>query len=403
MNLTYQPRKNGRVVILGAGASYGASLRHTPPIMRDFVRVGKKLAREDYSALWSFLNTIGFSSSQIDLGHPNLEELYIILDTYSKGLWHDREDEFIDEIGKAFWKVPPVYFLEAFILEVTSISSMRAIKKSCKYHDYVVRELRKGDTIISFNYDLIADASVSKNHKWTELDGYGFPCFNLLERYENKYDSKFSSDVALLKPHGSLNWKAYEHREPNLGATNASLGMNFSMPILSFHQKLDRTKASSQTKIEIQPLAKIKDHAYGGPLAVTLAHFYEAIVTASKGEEWKFGGIQAPPRNTFILPPSTSKFRDSSNPEEISTIWSAMRRALKMARDVLIIGYSFPPTDIEFSTLFRLAMNSKQENNAKIRVVDPDPTLIERISEIAPKNKVVHIANSLKEYVERSL
>jgi hypothetical protein len=400
MNFSHKPRKNGTVIILGAGASYGAAIRDTPPIMRDFIRIGKNLVTEDYSDLWKFLDSIGYPESQLNQGIPNLEELYSVLQVLSKGIWHTNDEEFIAEIGKPFWKVPPVSFLESFIMEVTNISSIRALKKPCKYHDSIVSKLSKGDTIISFNYDLIVDASVTKSkHFWSELDGYGFPCIELLNWHENKYDSNLSSDLALLKPHGSLNWKLYSRNLFQQTINNTKQEPSIQISIPSFHERLNRFKSGNKAKIEVRPLDEIKKQAYEGPLGISTAHFYDELMTRVPMEEqWKFHGVETPETNTFIIPPSLSKFGELNIPEPLSQIWSTIRDALTLARTVLIIGYSFPATDLEFNTLFRLSMKNNQAKKAKILLVNPDQAIKEKISQMVPGIKVEHIADTLKEY-----
>jgi hypothetical protein len=153
--------------------------------------------------------------------------------------------------------------------------------------------------------------------------------------------------------------------------------------------------------VTIRPLDDIKNHAFEGPLGVSTAHFYDELLSkVSEEEQWKFHGVEAPPRNTFIIPPSINKFGNPNIPEELSQVWSAMRRALVIARRVLMIGYSFPPADLEFNTLFRLSMMNNSVKNAHIQIVDPDQTLADRIRQMTPSIGVERIANTLKEYVE---
>ena len=105
-------------------------------------------------------------------------------------------------------------------------SSIDALNQPCFYHNKVFKELKKEDTVISFNYDLIAESSLSRLGKWSEFNGYGFYCPETLEKdysvlkhkhnifydpekYWNNdnYQIKDNlSEIILLKPHGSINW-----------------------------------------------------------------------------------------------------------------------------------------------------------------------------------------------------
>ena len=56
-----------------------------------------------------------------------------------------------------------------------------------------------GDTLISFNWDLLHETVLFRRGMWLPSDGYGFRPKNLEEHVE-------SSPVQLLKLHGSVNW-----------------------------------------------------------------------------------------------------------------------------------------------------------------------------------------------------
>lgn len=68
MHLEPRPKKNGTVLILGAGASCAALVKDAPPVIRDFVKEGRtrKLV-SDYSRLWHFLHRTGVRLSDLDM------------------------------------------------------------------------------------------------------------------------------------------------------------------------------------------------------------------------------------------------------------------------------------------------------------------------------------------------
>ncbi len=75
-------------------------------------------------------------------------------------------------------------------------------------YDELSKRLQCGDTVISFNYDLLADKALWRAGLWTPRQGYGF-----LARFQDrpvtsqqKRAISRRSSVCLLKPHGSLNW-----------------------------------------------------------------------------------------------------------------------------------------------------------------------------------------------------
>jgi len=70
--------------------------------------------------------------------------------------------------------------------------------------DKFVGFLNKGDTVISFNYDILLDQALFRNGVWNPINGYGFsnPVFDSEIKQEIS-----ESKIQLLKVHGSINWK----------------------------------------------------------------------------------------------------------------------------------------------------------------------------------------------------
>jgi hypothetical protein len=66
------------------------------------------------------------------------------------------------------------------------------------YSSFANQVIKRGDTVISFNYDDSLDRQLKVSGLWSLGDGYGFP----VEGFETQ------SSVTLLKLHGSINWFA---------------------------------------------------------------------------------------------------------------------------------------------------------------------------------------------------
>ncbi len=83
--------------------------------------------------------------------------------------------------------------------------------------------VQQGDTILTFNWDILHEAALWRRNKWRYADGYGFACADA--------PRDCSSPVRVLKLHGSVNWgqrdmqdctPAIEHKADFfLGATDA--------------------------------------------------------------------------------------------------------------------------------------------------------------------------------------
>ncbi len=404
-----EPRDQAVVFILGAGSSFGSTLRSRPPIMRDFIRVGKNVAEYDYSPLWDLLNKIGFSKEMLDKGTPNLEELYGILEVMSSGLWHRYQKAFVQEYGEAFWKVPPVYFLQSFIIDVLRKPSSRALINTCKRHDFIVKMMSKGDSIISFNYDLIIDSSLFNSGLWGEIGGYGRFNWDMAFEELDYPNAKTitSSKYNLFKPHGSLNWSI--NSETNTPQTIPSLGFNNNNDSLKIYeptlrQKLTGKQGDSIKKtIKIRQLNKIKKIGVGTKgMAIKTYLFYEDLKRTVPEEDVSgFEGPQKPSESLslYIAPPTLNKFGEKDLPEDMIEIWINMRVALSKAKKIICIGYSFPDTDVEFNTLFRIATHNNPNPDLQIEIVNPDNSVVEKIKNLIPNRKVTKVSNTLKDYV----
>ncbi|MDL1912001.1 hypothetical protein FBQ81_15125 [Chloroflexi bacterium CFX6] len=382
-----KPRENGTVIILGAGASFGSKIISPPPIMKNFIKVGLELVQHDYTRLWEFLESIGYSLVDLKKGEPNIEVLYSILQNVSSGLWYTNKWELFSDIGDKFWKILPDEYLESFIIEVTNYSSVQALNKPCEYHKKLVDGLVDGDTIISFNYDIIVDIALSESGKWFEVYGYGFPDGFLLEDNE-PYPLDAISKITLLKPHGSLNWiLGYPPDVPN--------------PSSDFRKEIFGKRAEKSPTIQIIPIENCKEDqkSFYGPLMASFVPYAEERDPTLVNNMDLFGGMWRDRYDrAYLIPPGANKFGDPSIPPEIISTWSHIRKALMMAGKIVCIGYSFPLNDYDFSSLFRITM-AKNKNLQSIQVINPDSSIQEKIKGLSQKANVEYVCNTLEEYV----
>ena len=382
------PRDNGNVIILGAGASYDSSLKCKPPIIKDFVRKSKEFGIfNKYSLLWEFLDSIGYPIEDIFKGNPDIEKIYSVLDILSTGLWFRNANEYYNELGK-FLKILPTDLLKSFIIEMINKPSIEALHNPCVYHNRIFEELNSGDIVISFNYDLIAESSLYKTGKWSEFNGYGFYCPEILFKEEKEFFSSLydiekywselkdndikgnSSKILLLKPHGSINWIL----------RGGSRKKEWS-DLPSFHEQLfDTNKIGGRERIEVKPLKKIlhenKELIITQPIKdlELVQDFYEELKADpdnldafSEVKRFSYRGIF---KGSYIIPPSTYKLT-SLLPYEMIEIWSILKRALFKANRILFVGYSFREADLQFNTIFNLAMRNNESKDLKIGIIDP--------------------------------
>jgi len=106
------PREEGNVVILGAGSSFGSSLKTKPPLVKDFVLKSKAFGiYNKYSFLWQFLDSIGYPEKDLLNGKHDIEKIFSIIDILSTGLWYKDSMEYFNEIG-AYLKSSQMIFCD---------------------------------------------------------------------------------------------------------------------------------------------------------------------------------------------------------------------------------------------------------------------------------------------------
>ena len=213
MNLWRLGANKKAVVLLGAGASRGASFvsnkRILPPLDKDFFEQlqrlpanGKelphvqllRLARDEFGQLLDITMESFFSQIQF-------------LDSFHRALKIDRGSRIkrYDNILSAFTSVIVEVFRECFY------DSSSQQMHNCGHHGVLARVLEKDDTIMSFNYDCLMDLALRKHagKRWNTKCGYGFDIEHGCRGWQtHKGQGKTAKEhsIRLLKMHGSLNW-----------------------------------------------------------------------------------------------------------------------------------------------------------------------------------------------------
>jgi hypothetical protein len=98
------------------------------------------------------------------------------------------------------------YYPLAELFELVAITIEEALKGPvCQEHLKLANSLAEGDAVISFNYDLLMDNALRQSGKLTDL-GYILPFHKVLSDSGWISPQNTSSNVSMLKLHGSLNW-----------------------------------------------------------------------------------------------------------------------------------------------------------------------------------------------------
>jgi hypothetical protein len=169
------------------------------------------------------------------------------------------------------------------------------------YAAFADRIVKPGDVIITFNYDESLERELRRIGEWDISDGYGFPLGT----------AEHSSDVLMLKLHGSVNWLVSVFGGATGGAfivdPNSSLGNH---PVIH--------------RADLQFLG------------------YESF----SGHTYESGGAFP----CLVLPGRTKEFfYDTSFGHEFSEfwdfLWSQAASALNKSDKIVVCGYSLPEAD----------------------------------------------------------
>ena len=293
-----------RVFILGAGASKACGLPLTNELLPNILpSLGTKSTRE------RALNFIKYLYPYFEPAwgnYPNVEELLSLMDVYV---------EFSGKV-KSSHKFEPdeVEELKGELLAAISASLSECTAKvriqSTQFFR-LAKITRPGDVVISFNWDLLFESALTELERDWE--------------YELKGDK-----LALLKPHGSVDWFDSETTKIKLSLTSPVIDKIGKLRVFQ-HFRMPRLR-SQVTPVIVPPLIRKK---------------------------WKY--------------------------KEFDRIWRCAWRALRTAEEIYIIGFSLPPEDLHVRFVIRSAVRINEETRAaplRVTVVNPDKTVYLRFDRL---------------------
>ncbi|MGC1853342.1 MAG: hypothetical protein WA687_12970 [Solirubrobacterales bacterium] len=194
-------------VILGAGASRGASFADSsrqvlPPLDADFFQQAQRLDEASYKEAGR--EVIEFVRDEYGTTElPTLETLFTQLQGY---------EQFLQQFYSRRGRKPGAYKKQLdHLLDLIPLLFRAAFdKQRCEWHDRIAYALRKGDAVISFNYDVLIDEALARLSKgiWKADRGYGVRLTEGVEKWSAEPTRSFAYKefLRLLKPHGSLHW-----------------------------------------------------------------------------------------------------------------------------------------------------------------------------------------------------
>ncbi|WED25455.1 SIR2 family protein [Vibrio sp. DW001] len=244
-----------------------------------------------------------------------------------------------------------------------------------KPHLRLAESVSQSDVIATFNWDTLIERALEHTSSWNVNQGYSFSPKSV---YRNGWDDSDTNPnnemVQLLKLHGSTNWLTIH---PN---------MLDGFTTLNRFVKPEDVYVYESTK-EPYPCHRGRFmEGYGrfsyGYYPVNL----DMVAYDPDGQKIEFVSQPKPhfekgkaprdgvPTIPLIIPPVKQKKYDQYG-ELFGSLWSKTSEAIQKADEIILIGYSFPKTDIKSTQLF-IQSFMKRVNKPKIKILDPNPEKI---------------------------
>lgn len=352
-----------KVVVLGAGASRGASFVDSaarsaghvyPPLNCDFFTQLQRMGSANPQKF--FLKERASRKELVPLVMQDvvqefgtnfaltMEEYFTHLEFATKVVNLSSRKKESEDPTSARYTVKRGHLLAAVaaLLQV-SLHETLSTGSECSHHKKLVESLSSDDTIISFNYDVLIDTALRKNGagKWSAKYGYHLPRRSReLRQVTTKGNWDYWSPdapasrkdcLALLKLHGSIHWQISEQRK--------SIGGRDSLLVS----------------------VKLKERL----------HYQNGVPDFT------------------IIPPEWNK--DFAESYVFGQLWTEAYSRLRGAKSLVVIGFSFALTDMYATSLFKLGLNKLDE----LVIVNPDHDARKRTRDVL-KNAIAETTRVLQ-------
>lgn len=376
-----------KVLILGAGASFGHGYRSYtgtvlhPPLVKDFFNHPLFTdISEKYQELLDYLEEqFGYGPSQ--LSQVDIEKLFGQIEP----LWRlhilESPRDNHDTYNEDFIFATPLELLRAFITDVVFLSTKWLSTAECPIHKWLVMKwLETGDTIVSFNYDLIIDVALRRNSSWKEANGYGWAAHDSIDSNDNLarlFQVEYTRpEIELLKPHGSINFSRLVRN------TKRELP-GFQGKRVNLNRSGDDDRLESYDSIAVTPIDRIWT-LYKPGLFADLSRQYRHQYNTDQQmwfQIWKGALGRDGWSRGYLFPlmivPSPFKQFDDMIFGELQLTWRRAYQVFSEADHAVACGYSF--SDPHFNQVIRQATRAR-EKALLLTLVDPSQRTIEDIT-----------------------
>lgn len=404
--------------LFGAGASHHYDLNAfgvPVPLASGFFKAFHHLpTSQGFQAhigpLISFLEHYrGVSAEKVGEWDENIETFMTSVEQKLEEIREKRKDHELtsDEFGDAF-SYATVFSNMTFIF--ANVLNEAQNGPSMSLYRNILELCGPRDLFTTFNWDTVLDRALIDTGGWDPNTGYGLKFRAVMDgTWKDAIEGKpkFTTDWKLIKLHGSTNWLV-----PYMGVDFDSWEYKSTVPnaeevFLYWHSSL--------------PYATHKNRWSGGYVPTTYCYYPPNIparfftkkqLSAKPGHvflkttprflaAFEEGDPEGIPSSPILITPVRQKKYDTYR-SSIQGLWEQAVKGLEDSNRVVIIGYSFPPTDTRALDLLRSFLNAKG-NAIDIEIVSPGVAdIAQRIgNDYLDKAKTVQLHDmKLEEYAE---
>ncbi|WP_371374946.1 SIR2 family protein [Thalassotalea aquiviva] len=257
-----------------------------------------------------------------------------------------------------------VYLFASVINEIQNGPTSTAHLKLAKY-------IEKDDVVATFNWDTLMEKALEETKSWTTDNGYGFSPKSIYRNGWSNNKSQNTKTTQLYKLHGSTNWLTVH---PSLLSDFTTMKQFVKPEDVYIYEYTEQPYSCHRGRF-MDGYDRLSYGYYPVNLdMVAYGKDGKALVTFNPPKPHVAKG-KAPsdgvPTIPLIIPPvKEKKYNLYGNLFE--NLWSKTGKAIEVAEEIILIGYSFPKTDIKSTKLFVDAL-MKRTNKPKIKILDPNP------------------------------
>lgn len=225
------------------------------------------------------------------------------------------------------------------------------------------------DTFVTFNWDTLLDRALVDSGGWSPNDGYGVRFAAALDeswKPSVEGNTQYQIRWKLLKLHGSTNWLV-----PHLGVNFQSLEYLSIVPdsdkvFLYWHSSLSYPAHNDRWRGGYAPTC------YGYyPPNIPAKLFHKRQISAGPGKVFvkttprlfsPFSEPEKPgiPSSPLLITPVRQK-KYGMYASTIQNVWKQAEKAIMSAERVVVVGYSFPPTDVRAMELLKDCLKARKK------------------------------------------